>query len=405
MTDDTAPGEASQKSAFRWYIAGVGSWFGSMGMQSVLFSWLVVGELHASPEWVGIVQTTSMLPSLLLLLVGGAAAERRDPRGLLVRLHLLAALPPLLLAATVAAGLLTIPLLIAFGVTMGTLGAFVMPARDTLLSTVAGDDMMDAVASMTAAQFAAQALGALVAGATRLAGSAPMLVVQGTLLLLGSAAMRGVPAAPPPARSRVPTNPWREITAGLPVMAHNPKLRWPFVLVVCVGLFFIGPFVVCFPLLVRDFYGGDAGMLALVMMVFPIGTIVGSLLIRARGGIRRKGAGALVALALGAVSMGTIGFGLPFPGMLAATLAWGLCGSVFINCSRTLYQEAAPVAERARVLSTYQLGFLGAGPFGATLAGFLAGQIGLLATLQVVSIAMLCVLAAVAVFTETRRME
>lgn len=404
-TEPAGASAADDARAFRWYVTGVGSWFGSMGMQSVLFSWLVVGELRASAEWVGIVQTSSMLPSFLLLLFGGAAAERRDPRGLLVRLHLVAALPPLALAGAVAAGHLTIPLLIGFGVTMGTLGAFVMPARDTLLSSVAGDDMMHAVAGMTAAQFAAQALGALIAGAARVAGSAPMLAVQAILLLLGSAAMLGVPKAPPPARSAVATSTWRELTLGLRVMARTPQLRWPFVLVVCVGLFFIGPFVVCFPLLVRDFYGGDALMLALVMMVFPIGTIIGSLLIRARGGIRRKGAAALVALALGAVNLGVIGVGLPFPGMMAGALAWGLCGSVFINCSRTLYQEAAPVAERARVLSTYQLGFVGAGPFGATLAGFLAGQVGLLATLQVTSGAMLCMIAGIAAFTGTRRME
>jgi MFS family permease len=288
---------------------------------------------------------------------------------------------------------------------MGTLSAFVMPARDTLLSSVAGDDMMRAVTGMTAAQFAAQALGALIAGAARLTGSAPMLAVQAVLFLLGSGAMLGVPKTPPPPRAKGPTNAWREITAGLPVMARNPQLRWPFVLVVCVGLFFIGPFVVCFPLLVRDFYHGDALMLALVMTVFPIGTIIGSLLIRARGGIRRKGAAALLAAALGAVSLGVIGFGLPFPGMMAVSIAWGLFGAVFINCSRTLYQEAAPVAQRARVLSTYQLGFVGAGPFGATLAGLLAGQIGLLATLQATSAAMLFMIAGIALFTGTRRME
>jgi MFS family permease len=403
--EPSGAGTPEAARAFRGYLAGVGSWFGSMGMQSVLFSWLVVGELQASPEWVGIVQTSSMLPSFLLLLVGGAAAERRDPRGLLIRLHAVAALAPLALAAAVVSGHLSIPLLIAFGVTMGTLGAFVLPARDSLLSRVAGDDMMHAVAGMTAAQFAAQAIGALVAGAARLLGSAPMLAVQGAVILLGSAGMGSIPKVAPVARTGTPVSPWHELTLGLRVMARTPALRWPFVLVVCVGLFFIGPFVVCFPLLVRDYYGGDAAMLALVMTVFPIGTITGSLLIRARGGIRRKGQAALIALALGAASLGTIGFGLPFPGMMAAALAWGLCGSVFINCSRTLYQQAAPVAERARVLSTYQLGFVGAAPFGATLAGFLAGQIGLLATLQVAAAAMLCVLAAVATFTETRRME
>jgi MFS family permease len=400
--EDAAP---ATSSAFRWYAAGVGSWFGSMGMQSVLFSWLVVGELRASPEWVGIVQTSSMLPSLLLLLLGGAAAERRDPRGLLVRLHALSALPVLGLAGLVWAGQLSIPLLIGFGAVMGTIGAFVMPARDALLSRVAGDDMMHAVTGMTAAQFGAQALGSLLAGAARALGSAPMLAVQAAVLLAGSLVTRRIPKVAPLPRTGPRGSAWREITAGIPVMARTPPLRWPFALVVSVGLFFIGPFLVCFPLLVRDFYGGDAFMLALVLMVFPVGTIVGSLAIRARGGIRRKGAAALIALALGALNLGLIGQGLPFPGMLAAALAWGLCGAFFINCSRTLYQEAAPPAERARVLSTYQLGFVGAGPVGAALAGFLAGQIGLLATLQAAAGAMLCVVAVIAAFTGTRRME
>src|SRR5262245_38205211 len=47
---------------FPWFVAGLATWFGAWGMQTVLFSWLVVGELHASAEWVSVAQTASMLP-------------------------------------------------------------------------------------------------------------------------------------------------------------------------------------------------------------------------------------------------------------------------------------------------------------------------------------------------------
>jgi MFS family permease len=65
---------------FPWYVAGVGTWFGGFGMQQVLFSWLVVGELHAEARWVGVAQSASMIPSFLLILLGGALADRRDRR-------------------------------------------------------------------------------------------------------------------------------------------------------------------------------------------------------------------------------------------------------------------------------------------------------------------------------------
>lgn len=396
---------APPPGAYRWFSAGVASWFAAWGMQQVLFAWLVVGELRASPSWVGIAQTSSMLPALLLLLLGGAAAERADTRRLLMGLHVLAAVPVLALAAAVAGGRLSLPVLLLYGLTIGTVQAFVMPARDTLLSRVAGADMMRAVTGMTAVQFGSQALGALAAGAASSLGSARMLGVQAGALLLGSLATARVPAAPPLPRADTRASALREITAGLPVVARTPALRWPFALVTAVGTLFVGPFLVIFPLLVRDAYGGDARELSLVLMQFPLGTIAGSLLIRSRGGIRRKGRAALGALGFGAANLALVGIGLPFAGLILATFAWGLFGSVFINCSRTLFQEAAPAAERARVLSVYQIGFMGGTPLGTTLAGFASAAFGLHGTLLLASLVMLAVVGGLALFTHTPRME
>ena len=118
-------------------------------MQGVLFSWILVGELDVESQWVGIAQTATMLPSLFLLLIGGATADRFDPRRLLVAVHLLAPLPVLVLALAAVKGALSIPLVLAFALSMGTLTAFGNPARDALLSRVAGADLMGAVSAST----------------------------------------------------------------------------------------------------------------------------------------------------------------------------------------------------------------------------------------------------------------
>src|SRR4029453_2329520 len=96
---------------------------------------------------------------------------------------LLAAAPVLALAAAVQSGALSLPVLLAYGLAIGTVQAFVMPARDTLLSRVAGADMMRAVTGMTAVQFGSQALGALTAGAASALGSARMVAPPGGALV------------------------------------------------------------------------------------------------------------------------------------------------------------------------------------------------------------------------------
>jgi MFS family permease len=372
-------------------------------MQSVIFSWLVVWELEVSPEWVGVAQTTSMLPSLALLLLGGAIADRYDPRRLLIVLHALGTLPPAALAAAVATGRLSLGGLLLFALCMGTLTAFTLPARDALLSRVAGPDMMRAVTGMTATQFGAQALGALAAGAARWVGSAPMLLVQGLVLAIGSLAAARI--RDEASQARLPTRPGlHDLTLGLRTVARDPGLRGLTLCLLGVGLFFIGPFLVTFPLLVHGYYGGDVTTLSIVFMLFPIGTITGSLALRARG-VTRKGRAALLALASGATILGVIGLGLPLPGLFLATLCWGLAGSVFINCSRTLFQEAAPPALRGRVLSVFQLCFVGAAPVGSLSAGFCNGWIGPLATLELFACAMLTLVASVWLATPTSRLE
>ncbi|MBI3304272.1 MAG: MFS transporter [Deltaproteobacteria bacterium] len=187
---------------------------------------------------------------------------------------------------------------------------------------------------------------------------------------------------------------------------HSPVLPSILLLVTAVGILFIGPFMVVFPILVRDYYGGDVAQFALLSMAFPLGTILGSLAILRRGGIHRKGTAQLVALVAGCGCLGMVSFGLPLWGTLAAVCGWGMGAAVFTNAGRTVFQEQAPPSHRARVLSIYMLGVMGAaGLVGAPLSGVLVERIGPLATCAVASGMMVVVVAFAFLFTGVARVE
>jgi MFS family permease len=397
---------AAPSRGFSWYVAGVATWFGAFGMQQVLFAWLVVGELRAEPRWVGVAQSASMVPSFLLILLGGAVSDRRDRRALLIRLHLLAAALALGLVAVVAGGALSLGVLIVYALAIGSTSAFVAPARDALLSDVAGANMMRAVTAMTLVQWTAQGAGALVGGSARWIGTLPALGLLATTYLLGAPTLARLAKPPPHAGTAYAALRVSDLWVGVRAVLRSPTLRPVAILVSAVGALFVGPMMVVFPLLIRDHYGGDVAELGLLQTCFPLGTILGSLALLARGGIRRKGLAQIVALLAGSACLGSVGFGLPLWGTLFAVVLWGLGAAVFMNSGRTVFQEQAPPERRGSVLSVYMLGFLGAsGLVGAPVSGFLAGWIGPLATCVAASASMLAVVALVVATTEIVRVE
>jgi len=398
--------EPAAESGFFWFATGVLCWFAAWGLQSVLVTWLVTGVLEETPRRVGLAQTASMLPAVFLLLYGGAAADRRDPRGWLLRLHLVAVVPALVLAVCVATDRLSYPLVIGYALCAGAISAFVMPTRDTLLSRVAGPGgLMRAVTTLTAVQFGAQAAGNLSGGLARWVGTAPMLVVQAALLVVSVLLLARVSEGPAPARAAGAPSTLRDIRDGLAIVLRTPRLRIPALLMSLVGLFFVGPFFVVYPLLVRDYYHGDVSQISVLLMLFPLGTILGSLALNALGGLTRKGRSALIALLVCSAALAVVGLGVPFEAAVALTLVWGLAASVFINACRTLFQLAAPAQQRARVLAVYQLGFLSAGPLGAFLTGQAVEMVGPLATIRLFAAAMALVVTGLALASDATRMD
>jgi MFS family permease len=363
------------------FVAGVALWYAATGMQTVLFSWLVVGELAAPAEVVGLVQMAQVAPVLALLLLGGAAADRVDRRRLLGGLQLAAAGLALGLAALVAVGRLSLPLLVAYAAGMGALTAFVLPARDAFLSEVAGGNLMRAATALTLAQFGAQALGTLAAGSAQLLGLAPALAAQALLLLLASGAARGLPAARTRAGDARGRLTLAMLGAGFAEVARSPALRATPPLLSGIGLFFSGAYHVVMPVALRDHYGGGVAELSAFMTALQAGVVLGACALLLRGRVPRRGRALVASLAGAGLPILVLAAAPPFPLLLAAGLAWGLCVALFQSIGRAILQEGAPEAQRARVLAVYSLAVMGAGVVGSPLAGWLAGHIGPLAAL------------------------
>ena len=160
---------------------------------------------------------------------------------------------------------------------------------------------------------------------------------------------------------------------------------------VAMGLFFMGSFVVTIPLLIRDVFSGASQDLAIMNMVNSFGLLASIFLLFKLGDIQRPGRALILAHVLGAAALAGVGIPSQFALAVFVALIWGLSGGVAITMSRTIMQEQAPFDQRSRVMSFYGFSFIGSGPIGALMCGFLAEKYGPQGALLICAIGMLTV--------------
>jgi MFS family permease len=363
----------------RAYLLGTGSWFLGFGIQSVTFAWLVTMVLNASPAMVGVAQMALLAPMLVLVLIGGGLADFLGGRRVALVAQTLAGVPPLLLALVIWQGQLSFAAMVVYGIAMGSLSAFLTPARDGLLNEVAPGTVQQAVQLATMVQFIGQMIGIFIAAFADSWGAVSMLTIQGTIFLLGVLGFARIPQ-PDVAPVRRHTSMLMElrvsIVAGYRVVADDQATRTTVLQNIAMSLFFMGAFIVTIPLLVREYYGGDSTELAWTNGAFSLGLVILVALLTRVADLTRPGRALILAQAAGAIVLAAVGLGVPFPVFVALILTWGVCGGVAMTMSRTIVQERAPTDSRARVMSFYALSLMGAAPIGALLNGFMAGWIG-----------------------------
>ena len=379
------------------YCLATGSWFAAHGVQNVLFAWLVTMVLHETPQMVGVAQMALLVPVTVLMLLGGSIADVIGPRRVAMLAQGFAVLPGIALLLVLALDGLDFRAMVLYAVAMGCAAAFVTPARDGLLNHVAEGRIQRTVVIVSLTQFGVQMVGFIVAGFAGVLGPEAVVAFQVVVLSLGILAYRRLPA-PLPLRIGGPA--LRDLTdaiaEGCRTVLRSDAMRPVVVQNFAMGLFFMGSYIVTMPLLIREVYSGSSADLAMVNAANALGLVTSIVALLLGGGLRRQGRALLTAHALGCVFLAAAGAGLGFPAVVACVYLWGACGGVAMSMSRTIMQQAAPDGQRGRVMAFFSFSFMGAGPVGALLCGYLVSAVGAPAALMVASAALLAVVVAVA---------
>jgi predicted MFS family arabinose efflux permease len=234
----------------------------------------------------------------------------------------------------------------------------------------------------------------------------PLLATQGAIVLTGAAAAIFLARGQMVRTGRKgPSAVIGDIADGMRCVRADPILLSMVLSMFGVGVFVIGAFLVILPIINADVYNHNSGGLRDIFITFWAGAFFSSVAVSRFRKVSRPGAVMLIAQFIGSAGILLLAGGAPYWAFLALVFIWGLAAGVSIMMSRSIVQEAAPPRLLARVLSIYQLGFMGGAPIGAALLGVLADHAGPQLVILAPAIGMLIMIAAMAVFTPLWRMR
>lgn len=364
----------SHRNARIFFGASLTAWTG-LWMHRIAVSWLA-WELTGSALWVGLVAFCDLAPAVVVSPIAGAVADRADRLRLTMLSQAAIGLNAALIASLVAAGWMTIGVLLVLEVVGGTAASFAQPARQSLMpGLVPRGDLPAAVALNSLTFNVARFIGPALAG--------PLIAVAGVWPAIAANALAYLVATTTTPMLRVEADERRghaatasllgETLEGLRYAARHPGLG-PILTFAAVAAVLLRGVQEILPPFVERAFGLGAEALAVLTAAFGVGALIAGLAVAARG--RIAGTTRLAVLGVAALALATAGFAATgwFPlGVLCAALM-GAAGSVHGISVQTLAQNASHPAMRGRVLSLWGLITRACPALGALLLGA-AGEI------------------------------
>ncbi|AHG93667.1 protein of unknown function DUF894 DitE (plasmid) [Gemmatirosa kalamazoonensis] len=346
-------------------LSNCGTWF-----QNVALS-LLVYRLTRSSFWVGAVNFAQFAGVLLLAPWAGAAADRGDRRRLIVATQVVATLTSGALAAAVALGAGTLPVVLSLALVLGLTTAFATPAMQAILPALVPRDDLPAAVAMNSVTFnLARAVGP-VAGAFVVArlGLAWAIGLNAFSYLFFAGAML---VAHPAAQTTRAGGRARLRDSMRMVLAE--RHLFILLLVVAAVSLSMDPVNTVAPAFATRVYGRPDTFVGILIGAFGVGAVTASVIPSGEG--RRPARTIAIMLALFAAGM--IGFALS-PALEAGLVALAVAGFGYLSSQTrvtTLLQLEVSDAERGRVMALWSVAFLGTRPLASLVDGGLATVLG-----------------------------
>lgn len=330
-------------------------------------------ELTKSPIAVVVVGAGFAPPVLLLSLYGGAVADRYSRKRIIQFGQLGMFFVTLFVGISISTDTITIYHLVGASVAQGIIWAFLMPARQAIVTQLVDEDhVTNAVAlnasGMSLMTLAAPGIGGLIYGF----GSAATTYYVISGLTFGAFVLMGlVPNMAPIAAGK--RRMWSDIKEGLAYTKQNRTVLMLLLVALSTALLAM-PFRTLMPVQIEQVFQMEVEALGLLMSMIGVGALIGSLAIAGLSKNNHRG-WVLLATSMisgGAILLAGITTSYAMAAVIMVVLGLGDSGRRALNSS--LIMEQTDDKYRGRVMGVYMMNF-GLIPLGALPLGFIAASL------------------------------
>ncbi len=345
----------------------------------IIIAWWVLLET-GSAAIMSTVLIASFLPIAIFTVVGGVLVDRQPRARVMVAADMARAVLVLGMAYLAWTDQFNLWAVYALGITIGSIDAFFQPAAFALVPEIVPEKDLPSANALTSMSFQlGRVVGPPLGGLVTMVGGVTFgLLLNGLSFLIG-----GLLLAPLLAGARAPEPDeeaeagwWPETVAGFRLVWDDPVLRLGTIANTLGASLLVGPFLVALPFLAAERFGEDARVYGLLLAVFPIGFLLGSLWVGRQRALPRPGWLLFGGTILGGLALAVFGLPVPLGVLLAAALVNGFALELSTQAWTMVMQTRAPAERMGRLASLNELGFWILTPITLAAAGFIADRVG-----------------------------
>ena len=361
---------------YRLFFGGQGVSLVGTWMQMVALSWLVY-RLTNSALLLGLVGFAGQLPTFLFTSFAGVLADRWNRLRFLIVIQSLSAVQASLLALLTLTGHIAIWHIFVLGICMGTITAFDVPTRQSLISDMVDkrEDLGNAIALNSFMFNSARLVGPSIAGLLLSVTSEGVCFLFNALSFIAVIGALAAMRIPYLTKKHAYQPMLHGLKEGYRYGFGFPPIRYILINLALLSLMGM-PYTVLMPIFAKDILGGGPHTLGFLVAMSGVGALLSAVYLASRKSV--VGLGKIIGVSSGIFGFGLILFSLSrhVPLSLALSLCTGFGLMGVITSTNTILQTISEEDKRGRVMSLYAMAFMGMTPFGSLIIGALASKIG-----------------------------
>lgn len=352
-------------------VSLLGTW-----MQKTAVSW-VVYELTHSKFMLGVTLFATMFPSFLFSFIGGVASDRYNRYKVLLTTQVLSMIQAILLTLIIYLRHYAIWEILALSAMLGTINAFDVPARQSLVYEMVEDKKMlpNALALNSSMVNLSRLIGPGIAGlAIEKLGDVVCFGLNALsfIAVIISLRMMRLPAYVPKKREK---KIWGELAEGFSYINKAKSIRFVILMLATMSLLVL-PFTTLIPVYAKDIFHGTASTFGIIDSAIGLGAFSGAIFLASLKPGRNLNK--ILAINTAVFGGGLILFShAPWYPLALAFVTIGAFGMMSqVTITNTLIQTTVDPAMRGRVISIYAMAFFGMQPLGGLIVGTVSQYIG-----------------------------